>query len=100
MSEYPIIIFYSNEDEGYIAEIPDLEYCSAFGKTLEEAQREIQIAKKAWVKTALAKGRPVPTPGDHLRRTKSYTPSARVSAKTSSEADTPEPTVDHELVHV
>jgi predicted RNase H-like HicB family nuclease len=42
MKDYHINIFYSEEDEGYIADIPDLSVCSAFGITPEEALREVQ----------------------------------------------------------
>jgi predicted RNase H-like HicB family nuclease len=51
MSDYHINLFYSDEDGGYIADIPDLKSCSAFGPTPEEALREVQIAKTAWLKT-------------------------------------------------
>jgi predicted RNase H-like HicB family nuclease len=47
VSDYHINIFYSNEDGGYIADIPDLEACSAFGKTPQEALAEVQRAKAA-----------------------------------------------------
>jgi len=47
MKDYHINIFYSKEDRGYIADIPDLEACSAFGETAETALKEVQIAKKA-----------------------------------------------------
>ena len=45
MKDYHINIFYSEEDEGYIADIPDLEACSVFGKTPEEALEQVKIAK-------------------------------------------------------
>ena len=48
MKDYHINIFYSEEDEGYIADIPDLEACSAFGSTPKEALREANAAKQAW----------------------------------------------------
>ena len=54
MKDYHINIFYSEEDEGYIADIPDLKFCSAFGETPEEALKELQIAKAAWLEAALA----------------------------------------------
>ena len=57
-----ISIFYSEEDEGYIADIPDLEACSAFGETAEEALREVEIAKAAWLATAKSEGKPIPDP--------------------------------------
>jgi predicted RNase H-like HicB family nuclease len=62
MKDYHINIFYSEEDEGYIADIPDLKYCSAFGDTPEEALREVQIAKSAWLEAARAEGKPIPLP--------------------------------------
>lgn len=62
MKDYHINVFYSEEDEGYIADIPDLKHCSAFGETPEEAVREVQIAKKAWLEAARATGKPIPTP--------------------------------------
>lgn len=57
VKDYHINIFYSDQDEGYIADIPDLKYCSAFGDTPEEALREVQIAKNAWLEAALAEGK-------------------------------------------
>lgn len=62
MSDYHINIFYSEEDGGYIADIPDLEACSAFGDTPEKALAEVERAKKAWIETAKEKGKPVPPP--------------------------------------
>ena len=62
MKDYHINIFYSEEDEGYIADIPDLQHCSAFGETAEEALQEVLQAKAAWLETAKAQGKPVPAP--------------------------------------
>jgi predicted RNase H-like HicB family nuclease len=62
MNTYHINIFYSEEDSGYIADIPDLKYCSAFGETEEEALREVLQAKQAWLKVAQAEGKPIPEP--------------------------------------
>lgn len=62
MRDYFISIFYSEEDGGYIADIPDLRYCSAFGSTPDEALREVQIAKQAWIEAAMASGKPIPEP--------------------------------------
>ena len=45
--DYHINIFYSEEDGGYIADIPDLDSCSAFGKTPEEGLEQVQVAKNA-----------------------------------------------------
>jgi predicted RNase H-like HicB family nuclease len=62
MKDYHINIFYSNQDEGYIADIPDLKYCCAFGETPESALQEVQIAKTAWLEAAKAAGKPIPEP--------------------------------------
>jgi len=62
MSDYHINIFYSEEDGGYIADIPDLESCSAFGNTPEEALAEVEKAKAAWLETARQAGKPIPPP--------------------------------------
>jgi predicted RNase H-like HicB family nuclease len=62
MKDYHINIFYSEEDEGYIADIPDLEVCSAFGQTPEEALEQVKIAKAAWLEAANAEGKPIPAP--------------------------------------
>ena len=62
MSDYHINIFYSDEDEGYVADIPDLEACSAFGDTPEEALAEVEKAKAAWLGAARDAQKPVPRP--------------------------------------
>lgn len=60
--KYAIEIFYSKEDEGYIAVIPELPGCSAFGETEEEALKEIKIAMELWITTAKNEGFKVPKP--------------------------------------
>ncbi|MEA2108501.1 MAG: type II toxin-antitoxin system HicB family antitoxin [Pseudomonadota bacterium] len=62
MRDYHINIFYSEDDDGYIADIPDLEACSAIGETPDEALREVQQAKKLWLEATRAEGKPVPAP--------------------------------------
>ena len=62
MKDYHINIFYSDEDGGYIADIPDLDACSAFGKTPQQALEEVEKAKTAWLEAARAEGKPVPPP--------------------------------------
>ena len=62
MKDYHINIFYSEEDGGYIADIPDLEACSAFGKTAEEALRQVELAKEAWLEAAHAESKAIPEP--------------------------------------
>jgi len=62
MGDYHINIFYSEEDQGYIADIPDLEACSAFGETPKDALREVQLAKTLWLETARTENKPIPPP--------------------------------------
>ena len=62
MKDYHINIFFSDEDGGYIADIPDLKACSAFGATAEEALKEVEVAKAAWLDAARAAGKPIPSP--------------------------------------
>ena len=62
MRDYHIHIFYSEEDGGYIADVPDLESCSAFGKTPSEALTEVERAKEAWIEAARDAGKSVPEP--------------------------------------
>ena len=62
MKDYHINIFWSDEDAGYIADIPDLEACSAFGSTPAEALAQLECAKVAWLEAARAEGKPIPIP--------------------------------------
>jgi predicted RNase H-like HicB family nuclease len=62
MKDYHINVFYSEEDECYIADIPDLRYCSAHGDTPLEAVREIEIAKSMWLQCAIEHGDSIPEP--------------------------------------
>jgi predicted RNase H-like HicB family nuclease len=62
MKDYHINVFYSDEDGGYIADIPDLEPCSAFGETVEAAVAEVLKVKALWLEVAREKGMPIPEP--------------------------------------
>jgi len=62
MNGHHINIFWSEEDDGYIADIPDLDGCSAFGETTEQALAEVERAKTAWLEVARETGRAVPEP--------------------------------------
>lgn len=62
MYKYAIEIFYSEEDEGYIAIAPELPECSAFGETEEDALKEIKTAIDLWLETAKNEGRKIPKP--------------------------------------
>lgn len=62
MKDYHINVFYSEDDQGYIADIPDLRYCSAYGSTPEDALREVLVAKQAWLEAAQDNNKPIPRP--------------------------------------
>ena len=62
MRDYHMNIFYSEDDGGYIADIPDLEACSAFGDTPDDALHEVQKAKSLWIEAAKLEGKPIPPP--------------------------------------
>jgi len=62
MRDYHINIFWSDEDRGYIADLPDLGACSAFGNTPEEALAEVEKAKEAWLAAARETGKAIPEP--------------------------------------
>lgn len=59
---YHINIFYSDDDGGYLADIPDLDACSAFGRSAEEALAEVEKAKDLWLAGARVTGKPIPQP--------------------------------------
>ena len=59
---YHINIFWSAEDEAWIADVPDLRYCSAHGDSPAEALREVEEAVAAWLEAQLEAGRPAPEP--------------------------------------
>jgi predicted RNase H-like HicB family nuclease len=63
MYKYSIEIFYSeDDDDGYIAVVPELPGCSAFGETEEEALEEVKIAMELWLEVAEKEGRKIPKP--------------------------------------
>ena len=60
--DYHIDIFYSDADQGYIADIPDLHPCSAFGATPPEALAQVELVRDAWLAAAQQAGKPIPRP--------------------------------------
>ena len=60
MKDYHINIFYSDDDECYVADIPDLKFCSALGDSPEQAMQEILMAKGAWLEAANHAGKTIP----------------------------------------
>jgi predicted RNase H-like HicB family nuclease len=66
MSKYEIIIYWSDEDKAYIAEVPELAGCMADGETYQEALANAEIIIQEWVETARDIGREIPEPRGRL----------------------------------
>ena len=67
MHEYEVIIYWTNEDAAFIAEVPELPGCSAHGDTRSEALQSVKQAIELWIDTAREFGDPVPEPpGERL----------------------------------
>jgi predicted RNase H-like HicB family nuclease len=64
---YEIILYWSAEDEAYIAEVPELAGCAADGATYEEALRNVAVIIDEWIETARELGREIPEPRGRLR---------------------------------
>ncbi len=62
MLKYEIIIYWSGEDECFVAEVPELSGCTAHGNTYEEALKNIRDAMDLWIKTAKEFNDPLPVP--------------------------------------
>lgn len=66
MSKYEIIIYWSSEDEAYIAEVPELPGCMADGSTYQEALANAEVIIREWIETAREIGRAIPEPKGRL----------------------------------
>ncbi len=64
--KYEIIIYWSKEDEAYIAEAPELAGCAADGETYQEAVSNVEVIIDEWIETAKLKGREIPQPKGKL----------------------------------
>ena len=67
MNKYEIIIFWSEDDGSFIAEVPELAGCMADGKTYHEALSNTEVIIQEWIETAKELGRPIPKPGGRLK---------------------------------
>lgn len=65
-NNYEIIIYWSDEDGAFVAEVPELPGCMADGKTYQEAVANVEVIVKEWVQTAKELGRPIPQPRGRL----------------------------------
>jgi predicted RNase H-like HicB family nuclease len=66
MSKYEVIIYWSEEDAAYIAEVPELPGCMADGSTYQEALANVETIIQEWIETATELGRPIPEPKGRL----------------------------------
>lgn len=66
MSKYEVIIYWSNEDNAFIAEVPELPGCAADGSTRQAALKNVDVVIKEWIETAKSLGRPIPEPKGRL----------------------------------
>ena len=66
MTKYEIILYWSDEDDEFIAEVPELAGCVADGPTKQEALANVELVIAEWLETALALGRPIPEPKGRL----------------------------------
>jgi predicted RNase H-like HicB family nuclease len=62
MQHYAINVFWSDEDGLWVADVPDLKSCAAFGDTPEQALAEVRVAMEAWLEVARENGMPIPEP--------------------------------------
>lgn len=65
-SKYEIILYWSNEDDSFIAEVPELAGCAADGKTYSEALENVQVIITEWIETAQSLGKTIPEPKGKL----------------------------------
>lgn len=65
---YPIEVYWSDEDGVWIADVPDLPFCTAHGLTPHEAVAEVESAAEAWLEAAQTSGRPIPKPSPRAVR--------------------------------
>ncbi len=64
--KYEVIVWWSEEDEAFIAEVPELPGCNAHGPTYEDAIREAQVVMDVWIEIANERGEPIPEPKGRL----------------------------------
>jgi predicted RNase H-like HicB family nuclease len=63
---YEVILYWSEEDQAFIAEVPELPGCAADGPTYHEALTNVEVVMQEWIETATELGRPIPKPRGRL----------------------------------
>jgi predicted RNase H-like HicB family nuclease len=66
MNKYEIIMYWSEDDKAFIAEVPELPGCVADGATYQEALANVEVIIREWIETAQELGRPIPQPKGRL----------------------------------
>ncbi len=66
MTKYEIILYWSDEDQSFIAEVPELAGCAADGPTRQEALANVEVVIGEWIEAATELGRPIPEPKGRL----------------------------------
>jgi predicted RNase H-like HicB family nuclease len=66
MIRFEVILYWSDEDQAFIAEVPELPGCAADGGTYQEALANVEVITKEWIETAKELGRPIPEPKGRL----------------------------------
>ena len=66
MPKYEVIIYWSEEDQAFVAEVPELPGCAADGKTYKQALANVEVIIREWIVTAKELGRPIPEPKGRL----------------------------------
>ncbi len=66
MMRYEIILYWSQEDRAFTAEVPELPGCDADGETYQEALQNVEVIMQEWIETAKELGRPMPEPKGRL----------------------------------
>ncbi|GAB4190846.1 MAG: type II toxin-antitoxin system HicB family antitoxin [Coleofasciculaceae cyanobacterium] len=66
MMRYEIILYWSEEDQAFISEVPELPGCAADGETYQEAVQNVEVIMQEWIETAEELGRPIPKPKGRL----------------------------------
>ena len=64
--KYELIIYWSEEDQAFIVEVPELPGCAADGETYQAAVANVEVVIQEWIETAQALGRPIPVPRGRL----------------------------------
>ena len=66
MPKYEIIMYWSQDDQAFIAEVPELPGCAADGSTYQQALANVEVVIQEWLETAKELGRPIPEPKGRL----------------------------------